>query len=65
MIMGDDSRIMPWGKFQGQTYASIPSSYLRWAAENFDESSERGRIVIKACDDEYQERERFNTHKEE
>jgi hypothetical protein len=53
---------MPWGKFKGTPIHELPSSYLRWVAENVDESKDFNARVVKACDDEYQYREKYNCH---
>ena len=54
--------LMPWGKFKGHEIASLPSSYLRWLAENIDEG--RNKAVCLAADEEYQYREKYNCHVE-
>lgn len=61
--MQDDpnGHIMPWGKFKGRYVHSLPSSYLRWVAENCDWDD----ATQLACDEEYQFRDRYNSHKED
>ncbi len=51
---------MPYGKFKGKPMHKIPSGYLRWVAENFDNET-----VCTAADQEYQWREKYNEHWEE
>ena len=54
----DDVRIkMLWGKFKGKYIDEIPSSYLKYVAENWNETK-----ISLACDDEWQYRERYNCH---
>lgn len=45
---------MPWGKFKGKEIEALPSSYLRWLAENIDEKNPRNAAVCLAADKEYQ-----------
>ena len=58
---GEDMK-MPWGKYKGKEIESLPSSYLRWLAENINEDSDWNRTICLAADEEYQDRERFNSH---
>ena len=53
---------MPFGKFKGKDIEEIPSSYLKWIAENIDEKK-NGDLVFEA-DKEYQWREKNNCHKD-
>ena len=55
--MNDEIR-MPYGAFKGKKMHEIPSGYLKWLAENFDNED-----ICKAADDEYQYREKYGTHK--
>jgi len=48
---------MPYGKYKGIEIYRIPSDYLLWIAEHYD--NER---FCKAADTEWQYRERFNCH---
>jgi len=48
---------MKIGKFKGKTMDEIPSGYLLWIAENFDDEE-----LCFAADTEWQEREKWNTH---
>lgn len=48
---------MPYGKFKGKEMWQIPSGYLKWMAENLDNDD-----LCEAADEEYQHRERYNTH---
>ena len=54
---------MPWGKYKGQPIEDLPSSYLRWLAENVDESNPRNKAVCLAADAEWQWRERNGEHR--
>ena len=54
--------IMPYGKFKGQDIANVPSSYLRWIAENVEEKTPRGKKICLAADAEYQYREKNDGH---
>ena len=57
--------IMPWGKFKGQDLESLPSSYLRWLAENIvEDKSQRNKDICLAADKEWQYREKYNCHVE-
>ena len=49
--------IMPFGKYKGDEIDSIPSDYLKWAAENIDDEE-----ICCAADDEYQWRTDNNEH---
>ena len=52
--------VMPVGRYKDKEMVDIPSSYLKWIAENF----RNGRICY-AADEEFQLREKFNNHWEE
>jgi len=54
---------MPWGKFKGHDIEGLPSSYLRWLAENIDETKPVNRAVCLAADKEWQWRERSGEHR--
>lgn len=56
---------MPFGKYKGRDIETLPSSYLRWLAENMDEKEPRNRRVCLAADREYQWREKMGQHFEE
>lgn len=49
--------IMPFGKHRGKDMEDIPSSYLKWVAENIDKED-----VAMAADEEWQWREENNQH---
>ena len=48
---------MPYGAYKGTPMHKIPSSYLKWVAENFDDED-----ICCAADDEYQHREKYGGH---
>ena len=48
---------IPYGKFKDYIMEDIPSGYLKYIAENFDQED-----LCFAADTEWQEREKFNTH---
>ncbi len=48
---------MPYGKHKGEKIEDIPSSYLKWVAENFDDD-----IIATAADGEYRARTDFDEH---
>ncbi len=50
---------MPYGAFKGKEIHEIPSSYLKWLAENV------GEFLAVAADEEWQWREKMNEHWEE
>jgi hypothetical protein len=60
MMDDKDSLIMPWGKYKNQYIHTLPSSYLKWLAENCDWDD----VICEAADEEWQYRERYNCHKE-
>ena len=51
---------MPYGKYKGVDMEEIPSNYLRWVAENFDDD-----VVASKADEEWQFRERTGSHQDE
>jgi uncharacterized protein (DUF3820 family) len=53
---------MPYGKFKHQEIHTLPSWYLKWIAENFDEKTETQKKIIKEADQEWQYREKYNSH---
>lgn len=56
---------MPFGKYSGKEIDDIPSHYLKWFAENIKPESDTLNKLVKACDEEYQFREKYNCHFEE
>jgi len=54
--------IMPYGKFKSKDMGEIPSAYLKWLAENMDESKETEREICYAADIEYNWRPRNDSH---
>jgi len=53
---------MPAGKFYGLDIEDIPSSYLRWVAENWKERTAQDKAVCAAADKEWSFREKTGTH---
>ena len=51
---------MPWGKHRGKFIDDLPSSYLRWLAENCDDDA-----ICEAADEEYTWRTDHNAHRED
>lgn len=51
------STVMPWGKHKGQLIVELPSSYLRWLAENCNDET-----ICQAADEEYRYRDDHNDH---
>lgn len=56
--MGEDEKVMPWGKYKETYIHKLPSDYLKWLAENCDWDDE----ICTLADEEWQYRERYNTH---
>lgn len=52
--------VMPRGKYAGKTVEEVPSSYLKWVTENWDDEQ-----VVCACESEWNYRERYDEHWEE
>ena len=53
---------MPRGEYKGWRIERIPSDYLKYVAENWDEDTEANQRLVKACDDEWQWREHYWCH---
>lgn len=49
--------IMPWGKFSGKSIEDIPSSYLKWLAEECEDDE-----ICEAADAEYEWRTEWKKH---
>jgi len=52
--------IIPFGKYIGEDLEDIPSSYLKWLAENCEDED-----ICEAADEEYRWRTNSNKHFEE
>ena len=52
----DDFR-MPWGAYRGQILSDLPSSYLKWIAENVKQ-----RNICDMADAVWRFREKHNVH---
>ena len=53
--------IMPFGKYKNKDLEEIPSNYLEWCLDTFEDEDE----LYLEIDKEYQFREKTNTHFEE
>jgi hypothetical protein len=53
------------GTFKGKTLEEIPSSYVKFIAENWHERTQYDKELCKAADKEWKFREKNNTHFEE
>lgn len=58
--MSDADTIMPFGKHKGTRIGDLPSSYLRWLAENCERDD-----ICTAADEEYRWRTDNNAHQED
>ena len=58
--MDNDNFRMPFGKHKGTMISDLPSSYLKWLAENCEDET-----VCEAADAEYRWRTDNNAHFEE
>ena len=56
----NDTLRMPFGKYRGKLISDLPSSYLKWLAENSEDET-----VCKAADEEYRWRSDNNAHFED
>lgn len=56
---------MPWGKHKGRLIGALPSSYLRWVAETWEEDTPLKKRVVVACDREWTFREDTGSHFED
>jgi len=57
--------IIPFGKYQGKLIFKLPSSYLKWIAENVDEDDDEKKKIVEEADKEWQLREIYGWHFEE
>lgn len=53
---------MPCGKYKGTEITELPSSYLLWIAENWDENSALNKRICEDADEEYSFREKHDKH---
>lgn len=59
----DRSRVkMAIGKYADLFIDEVPSSYLRWVAENWSEETPFKQRLVEECDKEWQWREANNKH---
>lgn len=54
--------VMPRGMYSGMRIERIPSDYLKYVAENWNEDNEENKRLVKVCDDEWQWREHYGCH---
>lgn len=52
--------VMPWGKYKGKHLVDLPSSYLKWLAEN-----SRDERICCTADREWNFRETWDSHHED
>jgi uncharacterized protein (DUF3820 family) len=57
-----DDMVMPWGEHKDKMIWQIPSNYLWYALENWDEDNKFKKKLMKRMNDEWQYREQYNTH---
>jgi len=62
LVRSGNSIIMPFGEYRGWKIEDIPSSYLKYAAENWGEDTDMRKALVAECDKEWQHRERYNRH---
>jgi len=53
----DGTLIMPWGKHKNEAIEDIPSSYLKWLAENCEDND-----IQEAAEAEYEFRQDNRSH---
>lgn len=64
-MMTTDEMIMPWGAHRDKYVHQLPSSYLKYVAENWDEDTPFKKKLVARCDEEWRHREHYNTHFED
>jgi len=47
-MMEESKMVMPWGNHKGESIEDLPSSYLKWLAENCDNN-----LICEASAEEY------------
>lgn len=47
---------MRFGIHSGKRISDLPTSYLKWVAENWREDTEENKMICKLADKEYQHR---------
>jgi hypothetical protein len=60
--VADTDLIVHAGTMRGKAVEDCPSSWLRWAAENWRERTDRDRELMKAVNAELEYRDRWNKH---
>lgn len=56
---------MPYGKYKGKSIKDLPSSYLKWIAENWKEDTKNNKKICMTADKEWHFRQKYNQHFEE
>ena len=57
--------LMPYGKFKNKPIEELPSSYLKWLAENIYDEYKKEDSLCLAADKEYSYREKTECHFED
>jgi len=60
--MPDTSLKFHAGLYKGRPVDETPSSYLRWAALNWQERTEKDKELMRAVNAELNFRDKFNSH---
>lgn len=45
---------MKFGKHAGKRISDLPTSYLKWISENWNEDTKEGKVICHLADIEYQ-----------
>jgi len=53
---------MPYGNHKDEEIEDLPSDYLGWIAENWDENSIIDEEICRLADEEFQYRTKYNCH---
>jgi len=53
---------MPTGDFKGTQVRQLPSSYLKWVAESWEDKTDKDRLIILAAAQEHYFREKMGLH---
>jgi hypothetical protein len=58
----DRKLVMPYGAFVGKTFDQVPSSYLKWVAQNWQENNAINKAICTGADKAWNHREKFDEH---